>query len=71
MDALNAMILKRLAFGSDSACGLYRYLNANKVEASYQDVTQALTTLQTDGLVSSLGAIGYTVTDAGVKAAKE
>lgn len=70
MDALQTKILKRLAFGSDSACGLYRWLNANKVDVSYQDVTNALTTLQTDGLVNSLGAIAYTATDNGVKIAE-
>lgn len=64
-------ILIRLSFGSDSLCGLWKYLNANKVAIPYLDLMPILNSLEVEGLIEPLGYVGYACTDAGLKASEQ
>jgi hypothetical protein len=64
-------VLIRLSFGSDSLCGLYRYLNAHKVEVGYLDLMPILSAMEAEGLIIPVGLVGMAVTDAGLKASKQ
>lgn len=74
MSTVRELTLKRLNVGSDTACGIYKCINAQGAavgaSTTYEVVTQVLMTLETDGLVEALGAVGYMLTDRGVETAE-